>query len=114
MATNSQVFPQSTWPLTGDLASSPGNPNITVDGIQNVPVLAGLPLDQQTLVYQAALSEYVPTYTPFNRSLLVNNVGVSDEYWVFVKRIDTEVQVNSSIAPNSFPVQANGSAVNTF
>ncbi len=61
MATNSQIFPQSTWPLVGDLSSVPGNPNVTVDGIQNIPVSSTTPLDQQGLVFQASLGKYVPT-----------------------------------------------------
>ena len=108
MAINSQVFPQSTYPLTGDLASSPGNPNITVDGIQTIPVSPTLPLDQQTLVFQNILTEYVPSFSPLNRSLRVNGVGVSDDYGVFVAEVDLAFQVNTSFPPNGKPILVNG------
>lgn len=112
MSTNSQVFPQSTWPLAGDLSSSPGSAVITVSGIENTPVDATKPTDGQTLVYSAALSRYIPSSSPANQSLKVNGLPVSDDYWFFVQRIDTEVQVNSSHPPNGFPVLVNGSVAN--
>jgi hypothetical protein len=108
VTTNSQVFPQSTWPLAGDLTSAPGNPNITVDGIQNIPVSPTLPLDQQSIVYQGTLAEYTPAFSPFNRSLQVNGVGVSDDYGVFVKEVDLAFQVNSTYPPNGKPILVNG------
>jgi hypothetical protein len=107
-------FPQSIFPETGDVASTLGDNNLVVDGIQRVPVEATAPLDQQSIVYQASVGtgEYVPTFSPYNRSLLVNNIGVSDDYWVFVNYSDTEVQVNASHAPNGFPILVAGSAAN--
>jgi hypothetical protein len=111
---NFQEFPQSIWPDTGDVSSTVGASNLTVDGIQGTPVVPTLPVDQQSIVFQANVGtgEYVPTFSPYNRSLQVNGVGVSDDYWVFINFVDTEVQVNASFSPSGFPILANGSAVN--
>lgn len=110
MATNSQIFPQTLYPADGDVASQPGSPVLTVEGIQHVPVSPTSPTDGQTLVYQSAINSYVPGTVPFNQSILVNSLSVSDDYWVLVNFVDTEVQVNSSYPPNGFPILVNGSA----
>lgn len=107
-----QEFPQSIWPDTGDVTSAIGDSNLVVAGIQRVPVSPTPPLDQQVLVYEQALGQYVPGYSPDNLSILVNGSSVSDDYWVFVNFADTEVQVNSSYPPNGFPILANGTAIN--
>lgn len=57
---NQQVFPQSVYPIDGDVASTPGSPLVTVEGIQNTPVLAQAPQDGQILIYDAPINAYVP------------------------------------------------------
>jgi hypothetical protein len=105
---NQQLWPQTTYPLVGDLQSTPGQQNVTVVGIQTVPVVPTTPLDQQSLIFQGTLTAYAPTYSPFNRSIQVNNVAMSDDYEFSVKFVDMEFQTNSSFAPNSKPVFVNG------
>jgi hypothetical protein len=57
---NTQTFPQSIYPLVGDIASATGDPDVTVVGIQKTPVLAQAPLDGQILIYDGAINNYVP------------------------------------------------------
>ncbi len=105
---NQQLFPQSTYPITGDVQSTPGIPTVTVVGIQGTPVISTVPVDQQSLVFQGTLGEYVPSYTPFNQSIKVDSIPVSDDYDFFVNLYDMSFQVNSSFAPNGNPVLVNG------
>jgi hypothetical protein len=47
---NSQIFPASTYPLVGDVKSTPGSPLVQVTGIQSTPVDPATPQPQQLLV----------------------------------------------------------------
>jgi hypothetical protein len=105
---NAQLFPQSTYPLVGDISSTAGSPNVTVVGIQTTPVQAGAPQDQQSIVFQGTVSAYVPTFSPFNRSVQVNSVAMSDDYHCLVSNYDTFFQVNSSYSGNGKPILVNG------
>ena len=105
---NSQIFPSSTYPITGDVQSAPGSPSVAVVAIQRFPVSATTPLSGQVL------ADIAGVWTPAgvvsdNASIEVNGASVSDDYWVFISRKDTEVQVNSSFAPNGFPILVAGS-----
>jgi len=107
-------FPQSIFPETGDVASTLGDNNLVVDGIQRVPVEATAPVDQQSLVYQASVGtgEYVPTYSPFNRAVQCNGVAVSDDYDFYCNGRDVSTnQVHSATSPASQLVYCNGSPV---
>lgn len=114
MPNSFQSYPQSIFPDQGDCTSTIGADALVVTGIQGTPVVSTLPADQQSIVFQASVGtgEYVPTFSPYNRSLQVNGIGVSDDYWVFVAGSDTEVQVNSSYTPSGFPILVGGTAVN--
>jgi hypothetical protein len=57
---NQQVFPNSTYPLAGDVGSTPGDPSVVVQGFQNVPVVPDKPTDGQVYVYVASLNAWVP------------------------------------------------------
>lgn len=57
---NVQLFPQSTFPLTGDVQSTPGSPNLTVQGFQTTPVVPTKPTDGQVYVYVASINAWVP------------------------------------------------------
>jgi hypothetical protein len=105
---NQQLFPQSTYPLTGDIQSTPGAPKVTVTGIQTIPVSGTTPTDQQVLIFQQALSQYVPGSMFTNKSVQVNGAPVSDDYDFYVNFYDTRIQVNSTNPPNGKPVLVNG------
>jgi hypothetical protein len=113
---NQQIFPQTTYPGSGDIQTTPGSPTTTVVGWQGVPVSPNSPLDGQVPVYEVAINQWVPsTFTQLdNDSLSVAGVAVSPDYWIFVARKDTEVQVNAAFAPNAYPVLVAGSPANTF
>jgi hypothetical protein len=57
---NQQTFPQSVYPIDGDVASKPGDSNVTVTGIQKTPVAAQIPTDGEILIYNQAANEYIP------------------------------------------------------
>jgi hypothetical protein len=44
---NRQTFPQSLYPLEGDIASETGSPDVTVTGIQHTPFAPDTPLAGQ-------------------------------------------------------------------
>jgi hypothetical protein len=105
---NQQLFPQTTYPLTGDIQSTPGAAKITVTGIQTIPVSPTTPTDQQVLVFQQSLLKYVPSSVFTNKSVQVNGAPVSDDYDFFVNFYDTRIQVNSTNPPNGKFVLVNG------
>ena len=112
---NSQIYPASPYPGAGDILTVPGSPNTTVTGWQNIPVSPTAPLDGEIEVYRASTNQWTPTTVTLlnNDSISINGQAISDDYWVFINRKDTEVQVNSPWPPNGFPILAAGSAVNT-
>lgn len=97
---NSQIFPQSTYPLTGDVQSTPGSPTVTVVGIQTVPFSATPPLPGQIPV--AIGGQWVPSnpsITDANQSIQVNGVVMSDDY---------QVSVNAVLGISNSPLYVNG------
>lgn len=57
---NAQTFPQSLYPLNGDVVSTTGNPEVTVTGIQTTAVSAQPPKNGQLLIYDQVQKEYIP------------------------------------------------------
>lgn len=57
---NQQTFPQSIYPIDGDVESQVGNPNVMVTGIQGTPVAALIPTDGEILIYNQATNQYIP------------------------------------------------------
>jgi hypothetical protein len=110
---NQQLFPNSTYPITGDVQSTPGSPFVRVVGIQTFPFSPAPPLVSQVPVFDG--SQWIPSSVTLsdNDSISVAGVSVSDDYELSVNRIDTEVQVNSSFSPHGFPILAAGTPVNT-
>jgi hypothetical protein len=98
---NNQTVPQSVYPATGDVASTVGDSNLTVDGIQGVPVLDQAPSDGQILIYDTGAPNgpaYVPgdpvvsgTDAPGNQSTAnpVQVAGIDDGNLVRELRTDT-------------------------
>lgn len=60
---NQQTFPQSTYPIAGDVESQTGDPAITVVGIQKTAVVPQAPQNGQILIYDQTVGpggSYVP------------------------------------------------------
>lgn len=105
---NQQIFPSQSYPGAGDILTTPGSPDTVVTGIQTFPFSSTPPLANQVPVFISG--QWVPSTTTLsnNDSISVAGVSVSDDYSIDVNRVDTEVQVNSAFAPNSFPISVAG------
>ena len=57
---NRQTYPAALFPLRGDISAEAGQVLVTVKGLQTIPVLATLPIDQQVLTYVAADAAWEP------------------------------------------------------
>lgn len=57
---NRQNFPNSVFPLTGDVTSNTGNNTVTVEGIQTTPVSPQQPTNGQLLIFDQPTQQYVP------------------------------------------------------
>jgi hypothetical protein len=57
---NQQIFPQSTYPISGDVQSTPGSPAVVVQGIQTAPVINQYPLNGQILIFDGPTNRYIP------------------------------------------------------
>lgn len=57
---NQQLFPQSTYPITGDVQSTPGAPNVLTVGFQGTGVVSTKPTDGQVYVYVEEIDKWVP------------------------------------------------------
>ncbi len=71
---NQQIFPQSTYPITGDVQSTPGSPLVQVTGIQSTPVLNQAPQNGQILIFDQPTQQYIPGDPIVSGP---NNVGTS-------------------------------------
>ena len=61
---NRETYPASQSPLTGDISGPAGAQQVTVTGLQGVPVApqtSTSPTDQDKLTYQAANGDWEPT-----------------------------------------------------
>lgn len=81
------------YPLTGDVASTAGNPSVRVTGLQGVPI-ASDPSFQggEELQYNANTHSWTPT---LRAAIQVNNVTVSDDYIIAVN-VPKSVLVNGA------------------
>lgn len=57
---NQQLYPQSSYPLTGDIQSEPGSPIVTTTGIQNTPFSPTKPTEGQVPVFDIDTNQWVP------------------------------------------------------
>ena len=97
---NQQLFPQSVYPIAGDVQSAPGSPLVIVKGIQTIPFSSTTPLAGQVPVFTAG--QWVPssiTSTQANESIQVNGVVVSDDY---------DISVNAVLGISNSPLFVNG------
>jgi hypothetical protein len=57
---NQQLLPQTTYPIAGDVQSTPGNPLVKVTGMQATPISAQPPQDGQIYIYDANTNSLIP------------------------------------------------------
>jgi hypothetical protein len=96
---NRETYPSSLFPLRGDVSAEAGATTATVIGIQTTPVASTLPTNQQVLVYQLAMTEYVPT-TLLN--VWINGVGSSFDKKVYINGV-TDGAASWSVSINGTP-----------
>ena len=83
------------YPLQGDVQSIAGNQNVTVIGIQNTPVEAGVPPLGAKLHYNQNANQWQQVQ---QSALYVNGMPVSDDFDMFVNAV--QVYVNGTpVAP---------------
>lgn len=80
------------YPLTGDVASTAGNPQVRVTGLQGVPVANPGFQGGEDLQYNINSNNWVPT---LRAAIQVSNVTVSDDYLVTVN-VPKMILVNGS------------------
>jgi hypothetical protein len=80
---NREIFPGGIYPLQGDVTSRAGSQNVTVTGLQGIPVAAGIPTSTALLTYDVNNHQWTAG-SPGNSSIQVNGVSVSDDYIVSV------------------------------
>lgn len=78
---NREIYPGGLYPLSGDIASTPGSPSVAVTGIQGVPVQAVTFNGGEVLEYNANALSWVPT---LRACIQVDNTTVSDDYTITV------------------------------
>lgn len=57
---NRELFPNSVYPITGDVESQAGNPGVSVVGIHNIPVAGTFPVNGDALVFDASTNNWTP------------------------------------------------------
>lgn len=58
---NRESYPAAQSPLQGDISGPAGATTVTVTGIQTQPVNPEIPVDKDTLRFDASIPEWVPT-----------------------------------------------------
>lgn len=71
---NREIYPGGAYPLEGDVTSTPGSPNVTVTGLQNVPLSSAVLNGGETLTYSGNTNTWSPTLM---YEILVNGTVVS-------------------------------------
>lgn len=71
------------YPLTGDVQSQAGSPNVTVVGLQNIPIQAVALQNGDVLQYDVTTNQWVPA-TLAGAAMFVDGRPVSDDYIIYV------------------------------
>ncbi len=88
---NRETYPAAQSPLQGDISGPAGASTVKVVGIQNQPVNAEIPVDKDTLRFDASVPEWAPTadgnasvtvgtYATAGGSVISKGETVSDDY----------------------------------
>ena len=80
------------YPLTGDVASTAGNPQVRVTGLQGVPIAQPGFQGGEGLEYDINANNWVPT---LRAAIQVNNLTVSDDPLISVN-VANAILVNGS------------------
>jgi hypothetical protein len=104
------------YPLTGDVQSTAGSPQVKVTGIQGIKVQGGVPPLGSVLTFNQNNAEW----EALNNSIfLLNLLPLSDDYQItvnFASIVQFKISVNGVLKqviyePASGPVTVNGSPV---
>lgn len=118
---NRETYPASQSPLQGDVSGPAGATLVTVTGIQNIPVEAATPVDQDEFRFSFARNEWEPR-APGNVSITIGTfattageitsrgVEISDDYDVLVNCVGLGVLVGWTLG-FAFQVFVNGVGV---
>lgn len=79
------------YPLQGDVTSAAGNSGVTVVGLQNIPVEAGVPAIASVLTYNQNVNQWQPIP---RASIMLNLLPISDDYWISVNTVN--IKLNGS------------------
>lgn len=99
---NRENFPASLFPLRGDISAEAGATTVLVQGIQNIPVTTVVPVDGQSLVYDAVDNKLV--WGVGAGIVQINGVGVSAD---LVLLLNTAFTINYS-TDSKLGVRING------
>ena len=69
------------WPINGDVSSEAGNTQVTVTGIQSVPVVAVAMQGGEFMAYDVNIAKWNPH---LRACVQVNNITVSDDPYISV------------------------------
>jgi hypothetical protein len=118
---NRETYPAAQSPLRGDISGQAGETTVTVTGIQHQPVEDVVPVDQDTLRYIAANSEWEPTadgnssvrigtYEAVAGQIVSKGTTISDDYDFLVNNISLEGLIGWAYG-NDSQVFENGSPI---
>lgn len=93
---NREIFPNgSPSPLVGDILSTPGNTDVTVQGIQKIPVDFSYPNGGENLQYNPATGTWQAI---LSAAIQINNLYCSNDF-------------NISFNLDPSPISINGTAI---
>jgi hypothetical protein len=118
---NRETFPSSQSPLTGDISGAAGQTNVTVVGLQTIPIDPTPPTAEEELYYDVGLLEWSPrldanrsitlgTFATDSGDIISRGQKLSDDYDFLVNCVGLEVLVGWTYG-FSFQVFCNGTGV---
>jgi hypothetical protein len=121
---NRETFPAAQSPLTGDISGAAGATNVTVVGLQTIPLAPTPPTDEETIVFDAQLGlqgEWTPRldanisvtigeFLTDSGEIISRGRKLSDDYDFLVNRVGLDVLVGWSHG-FAFQVFVNGTGV---
>jgi len=96
---NREIWPGGGLsPLAGDVKTTPGSPTATVIGFQGVPIGFAFLNGGEVYQYSPIAGQWVPN--ALSASIMVNNIGISDDYDISVNANTNKVSINGTgLAP---------------